>query len=36
MELDIPKARGFVQSIDLSGTPRSFVGQDAGADAGIV
>jgi hypothetical protein len=36
MELDIPKAKGFVQSIDLSGTPRSLVGQDAGADAGIV
>lgn len=38
MEFDVPKAEGFVQSIDLSGTPRGLmpVDMDAGTDATTV
>jgi hypothetical protein len=36
MALDIEQARVFVKSVDLSGTPRSMLSQDAATEAGEV
>src|SRR5690242_16910991 len=36
MAFDIIVAKDFVRSIDLSGTPRSILSQDAATDAGVV
>ena len=36
MAFDVKKATGFIESIDLRGTPRSIIGQDAADDAGVV
>ncbi|HSY47472.1 MAG TPA: hypothetical protein VLC46_01550 [Thermoanaerobaculia bacterium] len=36
MSHDLPRARAYVASLDLSGTPRGIVSMDAAADTGVV
>jgi hypothetical protein len=35
MPLDITQAKNYIESIDLRGTPRAILGQDAATDAGV-